>query len=141
MRVIQDDTFAAVVVPDEEANSSGKSLPTPAEASGPTLEPAEVSTQVRVQALYRVGLLLLSSFEKQCESYHQATTVPDIQPERQPERQSNSGWLVAIGNPSTNCCIAIQLRSFITQQPTIRRVSRATAITMYASLFFTYVCE
>lgn len=59
MRVLQDDASAAVVVPYEEANGSGESFPAPGEASGASLQSAQVSTQVCIQALYRECLLLL----------------------------------------------------------------------------------
>ena len=59
MRVLQDDTFALVVMPHEEAHGPSESLPTAAETSAFTLQSTQVSTQVRVQTLYRECLLLL----------------------------------------------------------------------------------
>ena len=58
MRVLQDDASTTVVVPYEEANSPGECFPTAAEAPASTFQSAQVSTQICIQPLYGIGLLL-----------------------------------------------------------------------------------
>src|SRR5215216_846385 len=63
MRVLQNNTFASVVMPNEQAHRPRKSLPAPREASGAPLQPAEISSQVCIQALYRERLLLCFGYD------------------------------------------------------------------------------